>query len=161
MHLHSTPNNFQRIMYGISLDSYVNPLKVEISIDPYNIEQDQFSMISSKHNKNLAAIFHKDTGILEITHTGVDPVSKEDWELAFSYPSYRLFIRRRRPNSCALFTHGKYERAISMQVTDQYGRKSNVISRNLFIKTSLVMFTSEKPVKITNEVDRTSYRMYT
>ena len=80
-------------MYGISLDSYVNPLKVEISIDPYNIEQDQFSMISSKHNKNLAAIFHKDTGILEITHTGVDPVSKEDWELAFSYPSYRLFIR--------------------------------------------------------------------
>ena len=50
-------------------------------------------MISTKHNKNLAANFHKDTGILEITHTGADPVSKEDWELALSYPSYRLFIR--------------------------------------------------------------------
>jgi len=93
MHLHSTPNNFQRIMYGVSLDSYVNPSKVEISIDPYNKEQDQFSMISSKYNKNLVAIFHKDTGILEITNTGVDPVSIEDWELAFNYPSYRLFIR--------------------------------------------------------------------
>ena len=50
-------------------------------------------MISTKHNKNLAANFHKDTGILEITHTGADPVSKEDWELALSYPSYCLFIR--------------------------------------------------------------------
>ena len=80
-------------MYGISLVSYVNPSKVEISIVPFFDDKDQFLMISSKYNKNLAAIFHKDTGILEITNTGVDPVSIEDWELAFNYPSYRLFIR--------------------------------------------------------------------
>ena len=49
--------------------------------------------------------------------------------------TYFLYLQRRRPNSCALYTHGKYERTISMQVTDQYGRKSNLITRNLFIKT--------------------------
>ena len=61
-------------------------------------------MISTKHNKNLAANFHKDTGILEITHTGADPVSKEDWELALSYPSYRLFIRVLKCNIILIFT---------------------------------------------------------
>ena len=39
------------------------------------------------------------------------------------------------PRTCHLYTHGKYERTITMQVTDRYGRKSNVLSRNLFVKT--------------------------
>jgi len=124
--------------------------KIEVRITPFQKGQDQFSMLRNNYNRNLVATFNNETGVLEIVHNGA-PVTEEDWQTVLNYPTYLLYIRRRLPRSCYLFTDGKYERTITMQVTDRYGRKSNVMTRNLFVKTCLVMFSSDKPVKVTND----------
>ena len=42
---------------------------------------------------------------------------------------------------------------------DKYGRYSNVIKKNLEVKTSVIMYTNAKPLVITNAADHTSVRI--
>lgn len=39
---------------------------------------------------------------------------------------------------------------MSVQVQDRYGRRSNVVSRNINVITGTIVYGNDRPVKITN-----------
>ena len=84
---------FKRIFYGVSLDSKVYAAKIDISIKPYSIGQDQLSMLRNDYSHNLFADFLQDKGILRITKVDSETLlSAEDWNLVLNYATYRLNI---------------------------------------------------------------------
>ena len=39
------------------------------------------------------------------------------------------------PSSCDAFIDGKYPRTFSLQIIDRFGRESNIVQKNLVVKT--------------------------
>lgn len=55
------------------------------------------------------------------------------------------------PIACGSFTKGAYVRTFVLRVYDRYGRVSNAIVRKLKVITAAVVYSSSKPIKVTNK----------
>jgi len=55
------------------------------------------------------------------------------------------------PIACGSFTKGAYARTFVLRVYDRYGRESNAIVRKLKVITAAVVYSSTKPIKVTNK----------
>jgi len=133
VHLHSTMNDppfmcmyvyltpfipagFQRIFFGMSLQSRVYADLVQVTISPYTRGQDQLSLLHSDYRHNIKGNFSKDTGVLQMIHEGGGDLTKDDWDNILNYPTYKLNINNFNPRSCSAFTKGKYAPTITMQM---------------------------------------------
>ena len=84
---------FKRIFYGVSLDSPVYAMKIDVVINPYTPGQDQLSMLRNDINHNLFATFLQEEGILRIVKQDSETVlTAEDWNHVLNYATYRLNI---------------------------------------------------------------------
>jgi len=114
VHLHSTMNDppfmcmyvyltpfipagFQRIFFGMSLQSRVYADLVQVTISPYTRGQDQLSLLHSDYRHNIKGNFSKDTGVLQMIHEGGGDLTKDDWDSILNYPTYRLNINVAHP----------------------------------------------------------------
>lgn len=60
-------------------------------------------------------------------------------------------IQTLSPIACRSFTNGAYLRTFVLRVYDRYGRESNAIVRKLKVITAAVVYSSAKPIKVTNK----------
>jgi len=156
LHLHSTMNEFTRIFFGVTLQSRVYADMVQVSISPYTRGQDVLSINKNDYRHNIKGNFSENTGILHMIHEGGGDLTKDDWGTILSYPTYKLNINNFNPRSCSAFTKGRYTPTITMQMIDRYGRPSNAVSRKLNVKTAVLVYTADRPVKVTNRAAYTA-----
>lgn len=55
------------------------------------------------------------------------------------------------PQACNAFVKGQYPRTISVQVEDRYGRRSNVVSRQINVITGTLVYGNARPVRVSND----------
>jgi len=157
VHQHSTNNVFQRIFYGLTLNSTVFADIVRLTVSPYVRGQDLLSVIQNDYAKKIKANFSESTGTMDLVHEGGGAdLTKDDWDNVLNFPTYKLQINNNNPRACARYTKGLYPRTFSLQMIDRYGRLSNVVTRELIVKTAIIMYTSTKPVRNTNGATYTS-----
>ena len=53
-------------------------------------------------------------------------------------------------NSCSKFINGQHPAQFDVYVVDIYGRRSNTITKSLKIHTAGIVYSSVRPVKLTN-----------
>jgi len=148
-HLHSTPNVFKYVFAGLAINSTVHMKQALFWITPYNAFRDKLSMRGNDYDKDIVANV-SDKGVMSINYVGTAAFGKHDWDKVINMPAYKLAIEDLRPHSCWDFVDGKYLRTVHLQVIDRYGRASNIVTRKVLIKTSVLMYTNAKPVKISN-----------
>jgi hypothetical protein len=165
-HLHSTPNLLQNVIFGnITLSTKVAIKKAVIQIAPYDPTYDQYGMIGNDYGALIVTTFVDNgdgTARLEIFNVGQvdgigDPLSIDGWNHVLQFTAYRLGLQNGRPLKC-LDIVGRTI-TFSVQFYDNYGRSSNTISSTLVVKTSLLLFTEQIPVHISDKASRTSINL--
>lgn len=151
-HLHSTPNAFQKIFYGLNITSRVNLKKMLLWISPYDPVRDRLSLVKSTTFMRGIIMNHSlnSSGFLEITAPTNSSLDESDWSLILNRPSYKLDIMNVRPYECRDYAEEKYPRTIRMRVFDEFDRGSNIVSKVMEIRTAAMIFSNEGTAKITN-----------
>ena len=164
--MHSTPNSLQNVIFGnITLSTKVAIKKATIKISPYDPIYDQYGMITNDYSALIVTTFIDNgdgTARLELLDVGQadgigDPLSIDGWNRALQFTGYRLGLQNGRPLRC-LDIVGRTI-TFSVQFYDNYGRSSNIISSSLVVKTSLLLFTEQIPVHISDKNSRTSINL--
>lgn len=137
------------IFHALTINHTVYAEKATVWIKPFDPKLDKLSMIGNDYGFNIVGGNTND-GTLTIINPGGPELTKDDWERVINLPSYRLDVDGLRPHSCPLFTNGKYERTFYVQITDRYGRLSNIVTRKLYVRTASIMYSNRKPVKVSN-----------
>jgi len=127
-----------------------------VTVTPYIQGQDILSVLENDNDRYIKANFSAESGALTFTNVGGLDLTKDDWDRVLNFPTYQLYINNFSPRSCSSFTHGRYTRKFTIQMVDRYGRRSNVVTRNMKVKTAVLMYTSARPVTVTNAAAFTS-----
>eukprot|EP00597_Dinobryon_sp_UTEXLB2267_P015701 CAMPEP_0170107346 /NCGR_PEP_ID=MMETSP0020_2-20130122/5921_1 /TAXON_ID=98059 /ORGANISM="Dinobryon sp., Strain UTEXLB2267" /LENGTH=174 /DNA_ID=CAMNT_0010331859 /DNA_START=1279 /DNA_END=1803 /DNA_ORIENTATION=+ len=134
---------------GLAINSSVHMKQALFWITPYVAFRDKLSMIGNDYKNDIVANVSKN-GVMSINYVGTAAFGLKDWNNVINMPAYKLSIEDLQPQSCWDFVEGKYLRTVHLQVIDRYGRVSNTVKRKILIKTSVIMYTNAKPVKISN-----------
>ncbi len=148
---------FQRIFLGLSINSTVYLRSARLWIEPFDPATDKFAMIGNDYAKGLSGRADDSAGVLEITQTGGPTLTKRDWDDVINMPAYKLDIpvstllgiadviytyslffplcQHYGVGQCKKYVKGQYERTFYLQVTDRFGRMSNVLTKTLDIQT--------------------------
>jgi hypothetical protein len=150
IHLHSTPNVYERIFGGLSIETTAPIVKMIISVEPFNAAVDQLALaaIGELLPINVQLVSNGKTMIVSSATTTL--LTLDQWTTLMTYPAFRLNTDKFLPHSCPKFTDGHYHRMFSMYLIDRYGRHSNSIKKKLLVETAVIVYSNAQPVVISN-----------
>lgn len=114
--------------------------------------QDELIVMGNDYEQNIIGAFNYTTGVLTFTHNGIENLGPTAWSAVLNNVAYKLIAEEGTPENCFIYTN--IRKTFSMQVIDRGLRLSNILTRDMAVKTSLVMLTTtqQRGTKVVSSV---------